>query len=277
MRQPETFALQGFFQTVKVLAALFLILESFTIQNAFGAAEDMVLIPSGEFLMGSSPEKLEEVKRVFGKRELYRSYPFDAEKPLRSVFVKSFKIDRYEVSNRQYMEFVKATGHKAPINWVDGKYEAGLDDYPVLYVSCTDAEAYAKWAGKRLPTKEEWEKSARGVDGRIYPWGDTFDPYKAVTADSDLRDILGALCRDGAANKVGLAPGDVTPYGVHDMAGNVREWTLSTNPNNSSMAVVKGASWVDLHINARSAHEEYVPKNAASRIIGFRCAKDIEQ
>ncbi|MGK7345133.1 MAG: formylglycine-generating enzyme family protein [Candidatus Nitrospinota bacterium M3_3B_026] len=235
--------------------------------------EGMVFIPGGEFLMGSSAEEVEQVRAAYGKRRMYRDYAFDAETPKRKVRLKAFYIDRHEVTNEEYYEFVKATGHRAPRSWLGGKYEAGRGDSPVLYVSKEDAEAYARWAGKRLPTEAEWEKAARGADGRIYPWGDRFDPYKAATAESDIKYIYGALCSANSANPVEIAEGDVSPYGVHDMGGNVREWT-ATEDIGHKMAVVKGASWVDLSINARAAHREFVPRGAVSHIIGFRLVKD---
>jgi len=238
--------------------------------------EDMVFVPGGYFLMGSDVGEVDKVKREFGSRDLYKDYPFDEETPKRRVYIKPFYIDRHEVTNREYAEFVHATGWAAPSSWQGGKYPAGKDDYPVLYVSQKDAEAYARWAGKRLPTEAEWEKAARGVDGRVYPWGNEFDPYKSATADSDIRYIYGALCSIGSANRIEIAEGDVSPYGVRDMAGNVREWTASAAPGEPSMAVVKGASWVDLSITARAASRAYVPKNSRSHIIGFRCVKDLD-
>ena len=237
--------------------------------------DGMLFIPSGEFLMGSSPEEILIVKEEYGKRELYKNYPFEEELPKRKVYVASFYIDRHEVTNKEYARFIKATGFKPPQNWIDGMYGGGKGDFPVLFVSQIDAMEYARWAGKRLPTEQEWEKAARGSFGLVFPWGNKFDPYKAATADSDLRLILGALCAVNSANRVELAPGDVSPFGARDMAGNVREWTATTDPDSSSRAVVKGASWVDLSITARAAHREYVPKDSISHIIGFRCVKDV--
>tara|TARA_B100000315_G_scaffold252736_1_gene290125 strand:- start:19883 stop:20728 length:846 start_codon:yes stop_codon:yes gene_type:complete len=238
--------------------------------------EGMVLIPEGEFLMGSSGDEVEALKDTFGKKEMYKDYPFEAETPKRKVFVKSFYIDRHEVTNKEYMQFIRATGHNTPRHWEGARFKSGKKDFPVLFVSQIDAAAYAKWKGKRLPTEEEWEKAARGTDGRVFPWGDSFDPYKAVTAESDMQFLLKALSSIFYANKVELAQGDSSPYGVHDMAGNVREWTSTAAPDTPSMLIVKGGSWVDLSINARTAHREYIPKNAVSHIIGFRCVKDVD-
>ncbi len=242
--------------------------------SAVDSHEGMVLIPAGEFLMGSSPEEIDGLKKLFGKRELYKDYPFDKEMPKRKVYLKAYYIDRHEVTNEEYIPFIQATGHKPPPYWDDGKYKSGTAKHPVLYVSLLDALAYAKWAGKRIPTEAEWEKAARGTDGRVFPWGNDFDPYKAATADSDIKAIIGALCLVNSANAVELSAGDVSPFGVRDMAGNVREWTATRVGENKSLAVVKGASWVDLHLNARAAHRELIPLGSMSRIIGFRTVKE---
>jgi formylglycine-generating enzyme required for sulfatase activity len=234
----------------------------------------MIKIPAGEFVMGSSAEEVKHVREQYGKRDMYKNHPFDEEIPKRKVFVKEFLIDAHEVTIKEYADFVHATGHAPPRSWAGGHHNSGKEDYPVTFVTHEDAEAYAKWAGKRLPTAEEWEKAARGPDGRIFPWGDLFDPYKAATAESDMQAITGALCDLTSAAKVMTAAGDVSPYGVRDMAGNVREWTGSASPGDPKMALVKGASWVDMSVNARVAHREYIPKASFAHIVGFRCVKD---
>lgn len=240
------------------------------------APEGMVLVPAGEFLMGSTRQEIDAVKKEFGGRALYKDYNFEAEMPKRKVNLKAFYIDIYEVTNRKYAEFVKQTGHATPQSWSGGNYPADCPENPVLYVSKEDAEAYAKWAHKRLPTEEEWEKAARGTDGRVFPWGNQFDSDKSATADSNFEYIQHGFCKVDTGNKVGLATGDISPCGAHDMAGNSREWTATLDPAHKDMAVIKGASWVDLHINARAAHREYVPIEGRSHIISFRCVKDAE-
>lgn len=261
-----------------IFTVLFMVF-SHAAQSANGvkpAPEGMVLVPAGEFLMGSTPQEVDVVKKEFGGRALYKEYPFEAETPKRKVKLKAFYIDSHEVTNRQYSEFIKKTGHPSPQNWSGANYPANAPDNPVLFVSKDDAEAYAKWEHKRLPTEEEWEKAARGTDGRIFPWGNQFEPDKAATADSSLEFIQHGLCQVGTANKVGGTPGDVSPYGAYGMAGNVREWTATLDPAHNDMAVVKGASWVDLHITARVAYREMVPVESKSHIISFRCVRDVE-
>jgi len=236
----------------------------------------MILIPAGEFLMGSTPNEVQSFKKKYGDRDMYRKYPFQDEFPKREVFLKSYLIDKNEVTNLEYYQFVRSTGHHPPRNWYGNKPQSEQLDLPVLFVSQADAAAYAKWAGKRLPTEAEWEKAARGTDGRIFPWGNTFDPLKASLAESDARLIQGGLWHVYSANSVKVAPADVSPFGVHDMAGNVREWTATISPKKKSMALIKGGSWVDLSITARAANRVFVPKDAISHLIGFRCVADVE-
>ncbi|MBI5186702.1 MAG: SUMF1/EgtB/PvdO family nonheme iron enzyme [Nitrospinae bacterium] len=245
--------------------------------TAFKNYSNMEMVPAGEFWMGSAPEETKGFKEKYGNREPYKSYPFEKEQPKRKVFLKAFLIDRHEVTNREYLEFVAATGHKPPVNWEGGSPSSEQLDHPALFISQPEAAAYARWAGKRLPTEEEWEKAARGPDGLIFPWGNAFDPFKAATAESDLAFISGALCAIHSGNRVEIAPGDVSPYGVHDMAGNVREWTSSASQESPSLVVIKGGSWVDLSVNARAAHREYVPRDGTSHLIGFRCVVDADE
>lgn len=238
--------------------------------------ESMVYIPEGEFLMGSNEDELAEIKKVYGKRGGIEGYLFEKEKPKRKVFVKSFYIDKYEVTNAQYKKFIDATGHTPPRGWNKGKYPTGKANNPVLYVNWHDAKAYAKWAGKRLPTEEEWEKAARGTDGRTFPWGNKYDPELTCTAESVMENIEEGICNVTTGIPVGTAKGDVSPYGVHDMGGNVREWTESWFIAEKGEKVVKGGSWVDLSPKARCASKDGVNPNGISHIIGFRCVRDYE-
>lgn len=121
----------------------------------------------------------------------------------------AYWIDRTEVTNREYARFVDATGYPAPLHWWDGKPPAGREDHPVMFVTYVDAQACLRWAGRRLPTESEWEKAARGIDGREYPWGSESAP-----ASEGFR-------------AVGTEPLDRSPYGAMDLSGNVSEWTSS--------------------------------------------------
>ncbi len=244
----------------------------------------MVFIPEGEFIMGSDDDDIKEVKKVYGNKGGMEGYLYESEKPKRKVYVKSFFIDKYEVTNAQYKKFMDAAGHPAPKHWGNGMYPPGKAHYPVLFISWYDAKEYAKWAGKRLPAEEEWEKAARGTDGRAYPWGNKYDPALASTAEAILENIIEGICNVNTGNPVGIARGDVSPYGVHDMGGNVREWTNSRfgdcpgcGPGQGKdKKVVKGGSWVDLSPKARCASKDGVEPEAVSHIIGFRCVRDYE-
>lgn len=184
--------------------------------------EGMVLIPAGEFVMGSN-YKVANWGPVF-----YTDDMFYDEKPVHTVHVDAFYIDKYEVTNAEYKAFVDANpqwrkGEKPPASfyaepylshWKDNDYPEGEGDHPVQYVPWYAAMAYAEWVGKRLPTEAEWEKAARGgLLGKMYPHGDTIDKTKA-NYDSNVFDTT----------PVGSYPAN--GYGLYDMAGNVEEWCL---------------------------------------------------
>lgn len=171
--------------------------------------EGMILIPAGDFLMGS-PENEGHADRD--------------EIPQRRVFVPDFYIDQFEVSNIEYKRFVDATGYPAPQSWVDNKYPVDDDFFPVSEVSWWDATCYARWIGKRLPTEVEWEKAARGTDGRRFPWGDKFSSDLANNAEG-MMETTAKL--EGAS-----------PYGVVNMVGNVAEWTASVYDPNPKRDIV---------------------------------------
>lgn len=161
----------------------------------------MVLVPAGEFVMGSDDREPNE-------------------RPAHTVTLPGFYIDRHEVTNAQFKKFCEATGRTPPLNpfWAPPDYFNAFPDRPVIGVSWDDANAYARWAGKRLPTEEEWEKAASwGRDAtrkRRWPWGDTFEARRAnVNGEGPLG--------------VTESAGDVSAYGVLNMAGNVSEWTDS--------------------------------------------------
>jgi len=177
----------------------------------------MVLVPAGPFLMGlPANDFLAE----------------EHEKPPRTVTLPAFWIDVYPVTNARFARFLAAGGYAEPRWWAPAGWEwkcrAGIDrpaqwgqpgwdgpEQPVAGVSWYEADAYARWAARRLPTDAEWEKAARGTDGRRYPWGDAW-PTPAVA------NFASAV---GRTTPVGLYPAGVSPYGCHDMSGNVNNWT----------------------------------------------------
>jgi len=166
----------------------------------------MILIPAGTFIMG----------RDAGSEDAN----YD-ESPQREIYLDAFYIDERPLTNAEYKKFIDDTGYQVPYlgypwsqkyDWHNGMYPGGMGDHPVVLVSWYDAVAYCQWAGKRLPTEAEWEKAARGTDGRLWPWGDEWDPKKA------------ACCGVGDIQPAGKYKEGKSPYGCLDMAGNVWEW-----------------------------------------------------
>jgi formylglycine-generating enzyme required for sulfatase activity len=170
---------------------------------------DMILVPAGEFVMGAEPK--------------HDAYTRDRERPQHTLMLADFHIARTPVTNAEYAAFVQATDHPAPACWTDGDEPDGKADHPVVQVTWYDAMAYGRWLSEctgqayRLPSEAEWEKAARGSDGRLYPWGDAWDPSRCNTKESGIGDTTPVTAYSNGAS----------PYGVLGMAGNVFEWTLS--------------------------------------------------
>lgn len=173
-----------------------------------GLQIEWVHIPAGYFWMGS---------------EAGDPDARDDEKPRHRLYLPGYYIAKYPITNRQYAVFARATGHRLPSHWEDGRIPPNQDDHPVRNVSWSDAVAFCAWAARqsghplRLPTEAEWEKAARGPNGYRYPWGDRWDGRRCNTAESKIN----------GATPVTAYPGGVSPYGVWDMVGNVWEWTSS--------------------------------------------------
>jgi formylglycine-generating enzyme required for sulfatase activity len=169
----------------------------------------MVYVPAGEFLMGSTAGDIDALLAQCSdcKRE-----SFAEEQPQHTVFLDAFWIDRTEVTNAQYRECMEAGVCQEPDCWDDDHLNA--PDQPVVCMTWADAQDYAAWVGGRLPTEAEWEKAARGTDGRIYPWGNSQPDCHKANFYGCANDPL----------PVGSHPDGASPYGALDMAGNVREW-----------------------------------------------------
>jgi iron(II)-dependent oxidoreductase len=243
--------------------------------DASSSLDDMVFIPPGKFIMGTDQEEFRILKDPYG----YATKLVEPRKR-RVVNLKGFYIDKYEVTNRQYKKFVDDTGYRLPDHWLDtGTYPEGEGDYPVTFVTWWDAKAYAQWAGKRLPTEEEWEKAARGTDGRIFPWGKEFDKTRANTWEAGLKRI----------HRVGQYESGKSPYGVYDLAGNVMEWTateyrqyqhLPGEQSNEGQdfwytkVIVRGGAWSSDGKDAQVFSRVLADPGIKSNGIGFRCAKD---
>lgn len=267
--------------------------------------ENMVLIPAGEFLLGS----------------LEGEGAYD-EHPQHEVYLDAFYIDKYEVTNAQFQEFVNATGYVTDaerkgygevynpeesemrfhiftdVNWrrpnawrtTDNRphpkawenYQlADKMDYPVVQVSWNDAQAYATWVRKRLPTEAEWEKAARGTDGRKWAWGNEFNlNIGGINVHANINS--------GGLLSVGCFPTGVSPYGVYNMIGNAREWVADfyapdyyihshkdnpLGPEIGTFHVIRGGSWAQIKsYHVLIANRAYQVPNYSSNFVGFRCA-----
>ena len=240
--------------------------------------EGMVYVPGAEFLMGTSEEDVDRILTTAhgpATLKVYRKW-YLSETPQVLKKVQAFYIDRTEVSNEEYHRFVKATGHPSPLHWRGRMYPEGTGQMPVVRVTWEDAVAYATWANKRLPTEAEWELAAKGHDGRLYPWGPSFDKTWCNTKASSLNETL----------PVGSFPAGASPYGCLDMCGNVGEWTTdlyapypeskwTTRAGASEHRAYRGGSFRSTDLDARTtfrfgaAHKEDRPE------IGFRCARSV--
>jgi len=199
---------------------------------------DMILIPAGPFRMGAT---------------------------LETVDLPEFLIARYPVTYADYLRFVETTGHRPPKHWPTAGFPPELARHPVVFVSWEDAVAYTQWADTRLPSEAEWEKAARGVDGRVYPWGSEFVAENCNTSESKT---------DGT-RPVDAHPGGASPYGVMDMAGNVWEWTTTRYHDDEQWRVLKGGAWDFKGAgDARCAARVYFQPAFRNGAVGFRCCRD---
>jgi formylglycine-generating enzyme required for sulfatase activity len=269
---------------------------------------EMVLVPAGEFSMGSDADEIDRLPNA--KRE-----DFEDEIPRHRVYLEAFYIDRYEVTNAHFQQFVQATGHRTQAeregwgyadtgekwekakgaNWRaphgPGSNITGLEQHPVVQVSHEDAKAYCAWAGKRLPTEAEWEKAARGTDGRVYPWGNQSDWTRLNFCDYNCkRNWKDQAINDGYRHTapVGRYEGGKSPYGAYDMAGNVWEWVTDwyakdyyknsptrnpQGPASGEQAVLRGGGWNGRALGVRVPHRRGDAPAGRNDLIGFRCAK----
>lgn len=199
------------------------------------------------------------------------------------VDVPAFAIQRDEVTNGDYGRFLSACPRgsacgprELPSYWEDSAYLASHEDHPVVFVSWNDAAAYCKWAGARLPTALEWEKAARGTDGRAYPGGDLADPEAINILGTERRDEKSRAPRQIAswATSDPRYRRDRSPFGALAMAGNVSEWTASASPDEPDLRLAAGGSWDSWELADGRTYSR-LPKNPEDRSssLGFRCAK----
>ena len=216
----------------------------------------MLKIPAGKFTMGSNESK--------------------DEKPVHTVYLDEYYIGKYEVTQDQYKNFIVATGHrKPPGNW---KPEEKAD-YPVTNVDWSDAAAFCKWAGGRLPTEAEWEKASRGTDGRKYPWGNKEPDFNLLNFNNNIKETT----------LVGSYPAGATQYGIMDMAGNVWEWcsdwyendyyenSPAANPKGPKDGLVRsfrGGCFYDVAEYVRASNRFMLNPDSRSDNLGFRLVVD---
>jgi len=212
------------------------------------------------------------------------------ERPNHEVFVSTFYMDKYEVTNGRYLEFVRATGHRAPQHstdptknlWKGNMMPESVTDLPVINVDWYDADAYCKWANKRLPTEAEWEKAAKGTEDRRFPWGNVEPTERHLNFNQVWHG-------ESTLVPVGIYEAGKSPYGVYDVAGNVWEWVADwydahyysksprrnpTGPATGTHKVIRSSGWnvetpmVRIFTRIKS---DPLDRNHST---GFRCAKD---
>ena len=240
--------------------------------------EDMVLIPAGNFIMGTDNPQAPSNER-----------------PARQVYLDAFYIDKYEVTKAQYEEFMLEGAYQKGQFWTEQgwkfitknqievpfgmgtRYITPASNQPAVGISWYEADAYARWAGKRLPTETEWEKAARGTDGNNYPWGE----------EMDFTRVFYLFGRDPAP--VGSYPTGASPFGVFDMAGNAWEWCAdwydefldksnsdpSHGNDNRTMKVLRGGSWMSGAGEMRSTYRDANKPDYRNTTVGFRCVRDV--
>ena len=246
----------------------------------------MVYVPSGKFLMGAKDEDLDANWH---------------EKPQHDVYIDAYWIYQHEVSNKQFATFIAETGYQTTaeiIGWSvvvgDGTFKdtpgaywaapegpdsnlAGLDDYPVVQVSWDDAFAYCEWAMCQLPTEAQWEKAARGTDGRTYPWGEEMPNCDLVNYNECV----------GSATPTNSNLNGVSPYGALNLSGNVYEWVADyfkddyygqrsskknpQGPKNGEYRIIRGGSWNNYERDLRASHRHSKSPDLMFNSLGFRC------
>jgi formylglycine-generating enzyme required for sulfatase activity len=254
------------------------------ITDAYGVA--MRLVPAGEFNMGSDADD------ALAECQKFRSYCkrdwFTNEEPAHTVYLDAFYMDKYEVTNAQYAACV-AAGRCTPPHEDSSsdrsRYygEAAFENYPVIKVDWDQAKTYCEWRGARLPTEAEWEKAARGTDGRVYPWGN----YAPTCLLANFDPSGGTECV-GDTSAVGSYPEGISPYGIYDLAGNVWEWVAdwydanyytsspSRNPAGPAMGtrrVLRGGSWYDYEYHLRASLRLRNGPDLWNNYVGFRCSR----
>ena len=238
--------------------------------------EGMAEIPAGKFWMGRTQTLWRDTIDVVPRAKMDN-------RPANLIYLDTFYLDKYEVNNADYARFLEATRGKPPWHWKGGKFRAGDEKQAVYNVNWFEADAYCKWAGKRLPTEAEWEKAARGgLDRQPYPWGD-----RAAGGGGGRGAPSPAALGTGRAVAVGSYPPN--GYGLFDMVGNVMEWTNDwyylnyyafmpkVNPKGPETGLyrsVRGGGWADgVGEEVATFFRNFSDPELRASTIGFRCAK----
>jgi formylglycine-generating enzyme required for sulfatase activity len=179
------------------------------------------------------------------------------------VWLPAFYIDVYPTTNADYARFIAATGHPPPRHRSDGRYPDHLSDHPVVFVTWHDASAYAAWAGKSLPSSQQWEKAARETGGDVYPWGSQPTPAKCNVRET----------RTGGTTPVDRYHSGVSPYGVHDLCGNVWEWC--STETETGRHELKGSAFTSPFDRAAPPTFNDASADMLDDDTGFRCAADV--
>jgi cytochrome c-type biogenesis protein len=243
---------------------------------------DMVLIPAGQFIFGTNQKDVKGESLALGIPKPW----YADEGPEQKSFLKGYYIDRFEVTNARYKNFIDDLGAIPPGDWKGNNYPEGRGDFPVIWTNWFDAVNFCEWAGKRLPTEKEWERAARGLDGKVYPWGNVFLPENA--------NLIRKLGGKSSMAKVGSYPNGTSAEGVHDLIGNAWEWVsddyksykgsswespdydngykVARGHSVASIGHFPGSSYLSaLEKFARSGYRQQLDPEQAAPDLGFRC------
>lgn len=222
---------------------------------------EMLLIPGGQFLFGISDSDLTNLAGTSSRAKQFRM-AYD-EPDLTTRDLQDYYIDKYPVTNQQFRDFLKKSGYRRKPRLIDSSIW-GADLQPVVAVNWDDAQAYAKWCGKRLPSEQEWEKAARGTNGFLYPWGNLPDSTRCNCFESGLE----------CTSEVGSYPHGASPYGVEDMSGNV--WEMTSDKFDEESFSMKGGCYLT-YIRFCRCTGRWAPSTEelekGPTWLGFRCVR----
>jgi len=258
-----------------IFIALCVVCAAVPLAAQTAAPDNMVQIPAGKFWMGRTYTLYVDSADLVPRDKM-------DDRPANNIYLDAFYIDKYEVTVAGYAKFLKSEGADPPFLWQEARQDKNQDK-PVLGVDWYDAAAYCRWANKRLLTEAEWEKAARGTDGRIYPWGN--ESPTSIHANFGHEATTGYA----AVAKVGSFEKGQSPYGIYDLAGNVWEWVADRydehyyqhspehnprGPTTGPLRVVRGGAWNSSPSIITAANRNSNVPSARRSDVGFRCAKD---